>query len=75
VHGGAVPGLDLGVEFTAHVLDRLLDLSQKWFEAGVESLTSHDRSRVAAPSMTIRVLDQNGSSPTVDHEGGPGTVR
>ena len=48
VHGGGVPRLDLGVQFTADVLDRLLDLSQQRFEAGVESLTSHDRSRVAA---------------------------
>ena len=48
VDGGVVPGLDLGVQLTADVLDRLLDLSQQRLEAGVQGLTSHDPSRVAA---------------------------
>ena len=44
-----VPRLDLRVQLTADVLDRLLDLGQQRFEAGVQGLTSHDRSRVDAP--------------------------
>jgi len=48
VDGGVLPGLHLRVQFTADVLDRLLDLSQQGLEAGVQGLTSHDLSRVDA---------------------------
>ena len=48
VHGDVVPRLDLGVQLTADVLDRLLDLGQQRLEAGVQGLTSHDRSSVDA---------------------------
>ena len=63
VHGGVVPRFDLGVELTADVLDRLLDLCQQRFEAGVESLTSHDGPRVAAVTRPAPLAARSAHSP------------
>jgi hypothetical protein len=48
VDGDVVPGLDLGVQLAADVLDGLLHLGQQGLETGVQALSAHDRSRVDA---------------------------